>query len=385
MKILHINFSDTGGAAKAAMNLHFKLLENNVDSKFLGLNLQKEYDAKDHIYSHRRIYNTFLKKLYYLYFLPVLLKFKNRKVHRANLASPEILSSPYSNFDITLDPLYKEADVIHLHWTARFLDYPTFFKKNKKPIVWTLHDKNPFSGILHCETGFPKGFLELEFHTRKQKQNWIAKQRIIVHSPSKEYLDLSVKSTVLGKFEHVRLPHFIVGFYKIDRKTKLDLRDELNLELKGVLVLVIADELNRKLKGIEEVLDFAQENSDIHFVFIGRKLKVELPSNVIQLGYVHDINKMNMLYNASNLTLSNSCEESFGLVVAESLMAGTPVASRVNSGAIDLIHHDENGVLYSQELNRDIINKALTCEFENKELVQINNYFSNLYSKVLTL
>ena len=32
-----------------------------------------------------------------------------------------------------------------------YLDYNSFFKSNKKPVVWTLHDMNPFTGGEHYE------------------------------------------------------------------------------------------------------------------------------------------------------------------------------------------------------------------------------------------
>lgn len=61
---------------------------------------------------------------------------------------------PYSPNDITDTKEYQEADIINLHWVANFLDWNTFFQKNTKPIVWTLHDQNPFLGGEHYEELF---------------------------------------------------------------------------------------------------------------------------------------------------------------------------------------------------------------------------------------
>ncbi|MDR2993391.1 MAG: hypothetical protein LBV11_06090, partial [Bacillus cereus] len=64
----------------------------------------------------------------------------------------EIASIPFSSYRLENHPLIKEADIIHLHWIAdNFLNYPTFFKNIKQPIVWTLHDINPFRGIFHFD------------------------------------------------------------------------------------------------------------------------------------------------------------------------------------------------------------------------------------------
>ena len=61
-----------------------------------------------------------------------------------------LFSIPYSEYTSLVDhPLVQEADIIHLHWIAGFVDYPTFFKKVDKPIVWTIHDENPGLGGSH--------------------------------------------------------------------------------------------------------------------------------------------------------------------------------------------------------------------------------------------
>ncbi|TAE46946.1 MAG: hypothetical protein EAY69_07690, partial [Cytophagales bacterium] len=59
-----------------------------------------------------------------------------------------------SAYNILSHHLVKEADIIHLHWVAHFLDYASFFKKINKPVVWTLHDKNPLNGGFHYDIYF---------------------------------------------------------------------------------------------------------------------------------------------------------------------------------------------------------------------------------------
>ena len=51
-----------------------------------------------------------------------------------------------------------DADIYHLHWVAGFLDYRTFFGKfpRDKPLVWTLHDMNQFTGGCHYTAGCDK-------------------------------------------------------------------------------------------------------------------------------------------------------------------------------------------------------------------------------------
>ena len=75
---------------------------------------------------------TFFEKLYYLYFKAWLVTTRNSKILKQGTPANDTMSTPYSCFDITKDPLYKNADIIiHFHWTARFWIGQLFLKKTK--------------------------------------------------------------------------------------------------------------------------------------------------------------------------------------------------------------------------------------------------------------
>jgi glycosyltransferase involved in cell wall biosynthesis len=328
LKILHINFNDSGGAAVASMDLHEELLRQGIHSRYLCLNLTKKHSADRHYYTHRRIYTSFFRKLWHLYIKAAWVNCKYRNMETQIPEPNDAITLPYSSFDVTLDPLYKEADIIHLHWTGRFLDWPSFFRKNRKPIVWTLHDRNPFSGILHCAADFPSAGEVLNTKIALKKACWLKKQRIWVVGPSEQYTEFSLKSNVLGQFPHCTIHHGIPEFYfhPVDRykcKEKHDLPHDRKI------VLSVASDLKRKLKGFSDLIDFAKTRSELFFLFIGKKDPTAPDlSNVRYTGSIEDRSVLNELYNSADLTISNSKEESFGLTIAESLMAGTPVSGR---------------------------------------------------------
>ena len=327
IKVLHINFSDTGGAAIASMDLHEELVRQEIDSKFLTLNLVKEHSSDFHYYSHRRVYQSLFEKFWFLYVKAFLVNKKVKKLIGVIEKPNEMISFPYACFDITKDPLYVEADVIHLHWVSGFLDWPTFFKKNKKPIVWTLHDKNPFSGILHCTTEFPIKNKKIEENFVQKKRGWLANSNIHVVSPSKKYANFSQKSEVMQNFPHHVIHHGISHniFYP---KSQNECRNNLKLPKNKLVVIAMADDLKRKLKGFYELIKLAEREKELHFVFIGKK-DASLPQleNATFVGQVNNRGILNEYYNAADLTISNSKEESFGLTLAESLVAGTCICS----------------------------------------------------------
>ena len=161
MKILIINTYDRGGAANACLRLYQGLLDEGIDASLLLKKKQKNLPNAE-ILAPQKQKKSILQKL------NAKLKTLMRELNliKKESTSPqlsflknrpqslELFSFPDSNFDITDSPLYQEADIINLHWVAGFLDYKSFFEKNTKPVVWTLHDMNPFTGGEHYEENY---------------------------------------------------------------------------------------------------------------------------------------------------------------------------------------------------------------------------------------
>lgn len=161
MKVLHINTIDYGGAAIAALRLHKSMLELGIDSTFLSLK-KTTSDITNHIivpeFLNKTANNQKISIKNYLKIkLDLRLRRHNKELSKKrilrNLASSinrEIISFPQTEFNLLhLMPEINQADIIHLHWVADFIDYTSFFKNISKPIIWTLHDENPFRGIFH--------------------------------------------------------------------------------------------------------------------------------------------------------------------------------------------------------------------------------------------
>lgn len=180
MKILIINTSDKGGAANSCIRLHQALLAQGVDVKLLFLTRTKELKRSS-------IFSVNVRESFLVRAQKKVLKWVQstnqsldplityRSIRSKGL---EYCSFPFSDYDITLTEEYKEADIIHLHWVAGFLDWNSFFSKNSKPIVWTLHDENPYLGAEHYaerylginDFGFPIKREYSEFEVSKESE-----------------------------------------------------------------------------------------------------------------------------------------------------------------------------------------------------------------------
>ncbi|MFN6992538.1 MAG: hypothetical protein ACK4MM_07460, partial [Fervidobacterium sp.] len=288
MKILHINTMDYGGAAKACLRLHQGLLLEGVSSKVL-LRYKTSQIPEGYLFTASNLVEMLKVKLRRL--RKELKYFSKQERLEITLNEQrkglECFSYPFAPTDITQSLLYKEADIIHLHWVAHFLDWKSFFAKNRKPIVWTLHDQNPFLGIEHYaerffgidENGKPisRKYTPQEIAEEKKMISFKKKvlekvDNLIIVTPSKWLLEESKKSEVLGKYPHYHIPYgFPTEFFK--PYNKFFCREVLGLPQEKKIILFVADNVDNHRKGfvfLEKALEKI-ENKEVILCTIGSK------------------------------------------------------------------------------------------------------------------
>ncbi len=127
LKILHINTNDTGGAANACLRLHQGLMQiEGLQSKVLVRN--KKLDIKNTstaVIQNPGKLNRIFRRIGYEIGVckhPVKSKreFEKEQIVKLHFKHAEFFSFPDSDIDITENDLYKEADIIHLHWGGLF-------------------------------------------------------------------------------------------------------------------------------------------------------------------------------------------------------------------------------------------------------------------------
>lgn len=146
MRVLHITTNDSGGAGLCCLRIHQALLDLGVESKVLALHNTKKVKEE---YSYGKwqyvVYSKYLTLRRFLGFTVS----EQEKLRILRETYHTMYTLPLSPINLLNSKWVKWADVIHLHFVANYLDYPTFFGSIKKPIVWTLHDENFFLGIAH--------------------------------------------------------------------------------------------------------------------------------------------------------------------------------------------------------------------------------------------
>ena len=87
---------------------------------------------------------------------PSAYELKEELSERLKLPRFDAFSNAEGMLDVLQHPVVRDADLINLHWAARFVDFKTFFERCNKPVVWTLHDMNAYTGGCHYSMGCEK-------------------------------------------------------------------------------------------------------------------------------------------------------------------------------------------------------------------------------------
>lgn len=344
MKVLHICTFDTGGAAKAVIRLHKGLLQKGIESKILCL--RKTNKAPEtYEYNKRRKLN-FLEKLINKIGYPILKESRNQRLLSELAGEYEIFTFPETDIDILKSKLVQDAHIIHLHWVGYFLDYRRFFKKINKPVIWTLHDKNPALGGFHLQLDkiHNPSILYLEKKLQNQKAKWINKTKnLTIVSPSIELLNFSKNSKAFSLFPHFKISNGLdTNFFK-DHEMK-DARMHFQLPMDKKIVLFF--NVGTYHKGGDMVVNCIKNTNfkNLHFVSLGTNNKIdsELVSNI---DTIIDEESLSYLYAASDLFILPSREDNLPNMMLESLACGTPVLGTPVGGIKEVIKNGINGFI----------------------------------------
>jgi glycosyltransferase involved in cell wall biosynthesis len=388
INVLHLTTQDNGGAGMSATRLAIPMNKYNIDSNILCL--IKTTDSK-------YIYKYIPSKIEYL--LNFIIRIKNRFLRVLNSINLEgSFSFLRTGFNQTNNSLYKNADIIQLHSVSSFVDYKIFFKKNKKPIIWTLHDMAPFSNGYHYKM-WDNGKAEIFSHKKvKYLKNL---KNITIVSPSKWLLNESKNSLTFKNFEHVLIPYGLNNdIYKIHNREGV--RKKIGIGQDKKVILFVADSLNNTRKGINFLMDILPDllriDKKIFIITVGetnRSFK-KYDNFMKNMGYIKDELFMAEIYSCADLFVIPSIEDNLPNTMIESVMCGTPVAGFSIGGIPDVIINGKNGFLSTTISSKgllDVVVKSLNFNFSHEEIskqahdlysepVSIENY-KKLYKEIL--
>lgn len=279
----------------------------------------------------------------------------------------EPLSIPTSVFkDLYKHPLVEQADLIHLHSVTGFIDYPTFFKKVDKPIVWTLHDENLLNGLAHfSRTVVPNKAIDRKYYNIKLAALKDAKNLGIVFLSDMMYDKYHEQDIVKGhQTTVINNPVDTSLFIPQDRRLA---RKALGLAEDAVVLIFVAALITDPWKGLDALSRAIKmlNMPNVQVLAVGKKDEnLEYPSFIKAIGPIYDAGKLSQAYSAADYFVSASTQEAFAQTPIEAMACGIPAVLTPVSGTSELIT-EQNGVRCKGFSPKDIA-EGLRTAFERK-------------------
>lgn len=410
MKVLHITYTDAGGAGIAAMRIHKSLRKYGIESSML---VADKTSLEENVYTAENCFtpsyipskNKILRKIKKMarkrgYFLSTQERYE-RLVDHIPSAHKTFFSSPLSCYKLNQHPAVLDADIIHLHWVANFVDYPTFFPNINKPIVWTLHDENLAFGGFHYgrerEQYYPYYAAIEDAYCQIKQSSLVQCKNIHVVALSKMMKDFyTTKSFLSGRpttIIHNGIDTSI--FHPLDRNIG---RQIYHIPENNYVIVFCCVNLNDKRKGLAELVEAIGrlQRPDITLLCIGNgRLDTDLPIDIRYTGPINNPYLLAMTYSCGNLFAFPSYQEAFAQTPLEAIACGLPIVAFPCSGMEELVNAD-NGIVCQDfsteslvEGLREVTNKDYDTNILHNDIAQrfnstvIANHYINLYNEIL--
>jgi glycosyltransferase involved in cell wall biosynthesis len=258
------------------------------------------------------------------------------------------------------------ADILHLHWVAHFIGYSEFFRRLPAgmPVVWTLHDMNPFTGGCHhaadcqnfCErcgdcpqlsSPSPRDFSNDVWKRKRRSYAHVYPGRFSIVTPSRWLSGKAKKSSLMGALPVNVIPYGL-NTETFRPRDKTEARRQLGVPLDATVLLFVSQWLRDRNKGMPTLLAALERlkgNMSLLLLSIGRGELADCPVPHMPLGSVDDEERLAVAYNAADLFLIPSVQDNFPNTALEALASGLPsVGSRVG-GVPEIVREGSTGSL----------------------------------------
>lgn len=359
MRVLHLAAGDLGrGASRGALWLHQGLLAQGLDSHFLTTDPQPHAQAVRPVLPGRRGQRRLhlLKQLDRLPLRPYCFD-------RRGTLSPGWVGLPIEGL-----PGYREADVIHLHWINDGLLNLRSLQRCSKPIVWTVRDLWPTTGLCHYPQGCERqasgcGRCPLLPRPRwpwpdPSQRGYRRKQRWLGHAPI-TYVGISpwvarqLKASPITGSRPVEMIWNCIDTDVFRPVPKAEARAALGLDPDGgpYLLAEWRSPRSEPWKGFQHLVQLLpQLRARGCTLLLFGTVPPDLPAmamepGVVNLGRISEDSRLRLIYAAADVFVCPTLEEAFGKTMAEAMACGTPVLAHRCSAPADLVEPSVTGVL----------------------------------------
>lgn len=422
MNILNLAISDSGGAGQVSSNTNRFFIERGYNSvlvvKETELNdknviaFSRSLSPGSFIFRCKSCFQKALRLFRRFFPLEINENFSFHGIHerKKHVSAKKILRS------IPFKP-----DVIIIYWVSDFINTKTIYDLEKlsgAKILWVMTDNAPMTGGCHypweckgfesdcknCPAILTSSKKNLAEKNLAFKKKYIPKNIELFVGSTSDYFRAS-KSTLFSdkKIKWIFPP---IDENKFCPGSKVDARSYFGINPGKKVIFYGASEFRYTRKGGKHFLDAMLQLKnlqtegksfidDLVILIAGRDWQknfenTELP--VTDVGYLNE-DELIKAYQAADVFISPSIEDSGPAMVLQSVMCGTPVVAFNTGIAMDIVKKGETGYLAQLADSHDLANgimymltlsqKELNDISTNCRQLALSKYIINKYLKVL--
>ena len=278
------------------------------------------------------------------------------------------VSRAFNEANLSVFVARYQPQVIHLHNIHQMATFGLLEAFPREPPIFIyLHDMWYLTGYcclsMGCDKfssgcrgvcpqwgnwGFPNQDADKEWRQRERFYQENA-HRITVIAPS-HWMAECAKARFNGLLKVAHIPNPVDNSLFKPVGDKRVIRDLLGFDADKPLILWGAFSMKDKCKGAQylgEAMEGLQRRLGASFTVaaFGASTKNDLIPGVVGIGTVRDPRLLNLYYNAATCFVLPSLSESFGLVYAEAMAAGTPCVAFDTTACGELVREGETGYL----------------------------------------
>lgn len=359
MRIVHISTSDGGGAGRAALRLHQGLLRLGHDSTMLVRDRATTNSGARETVCGRSVIARIRRVIAARRTAWPLARYGfDRSTH-------ELFSDDRTVHGRDVPRAIPPCDVLNLHWISGFVDYRSFCSSPvaRRPLVWTLHDMNPFTGGCHYDYGCGRfqdacgrcpqlrsddaRDLSASIHRRKRRAlSELFPDRVVFVADSEWLAARARQSSLLRPFPVMSI-HYGLDTSLFAPGDQAAARSALGIGPRARVILCVADDVAIRRKGFAELLEAVarvRDLSDLVLIVVGSGEVGEFSVPSLVLGRVDSDARLVDAYRAADVFLMASLEEAFGQTALEAASCGTPAVAFEVGGIPEIVRHFDTGL-----------------------------------------
>jgi glycosyltransferase involved in cell wall biosynthesis len=369
MRVLIVNTSDrTGGAAVAANRLMMALNNHGVKAKMLVRDKLSDPLTIVALPKSPLLHWNFLWERFIIY---CRLHFSRKHLFEIDLAN--------TGSDITCLPEFQEADVIHLHWINQgMLSLGTIRKilRSGKPVVWTMHDIWPATGLCHVTLGcryftsvchqcrlLPGGGSDNDLSTSvwRKKERMLDGESIFFVACSR-WLAGEAKASGLLKGQKITSIPNPIDTHVYKPGDRMEARRRLGLKEDRQYILFASQRATNENKGMDYLIEACRQLHDLPQVTVlilgghAEEVAPQLSLDAVPLGYVNDERRIVEIYQAADVFVLPSLSENLPNTIMEAMACGLPCVGFRVVGIPEEIDHKRNGYVAEYRNACDLAN-----------------------------